>query len=90
MAKRPTLESVELNPRSPILFIQQVPKEVPTEELSSLFSKFTGFKELKRPKLELAFAFYETDTQAFSALQAYQGHQFGAGHDGLLVNFAKN
>jgi U2 small nuclear ribonucleoprotein B'' len=81
--------AVELNPPNKVLFIQHVPKTITAEALTAIFSKFPGFKDVKLPKSELAFAFYETDHQASLALKEYQGWKFSPNDHGLVVNFAK-
>lgn len=87
IAKR--AKEVELNAPNKILFLQQVPVNTSLDQLTSLFSKFPGFKDAKIPKPELAFVFYDTESQAGVALKEYQGWKFSPEDSGLLINFAK-
>ncbi|KAL9684480.1 hypothetical protein QQ045_021920 [Rhodiola kirilowii] len=73
-----------------ILFIQNLPHQTKSEELTFLFEKYPGFKEVRliEAKPGIAFVEFEDDGQSSSAMQGLQGFRITP-QNPLVINFAK-
>ncbi|KAG9443829.1 hypothetical protein H6P81_015169 [Aristolochia fimbriata] len=77
-------------PPNNILFIQNLPHETTPMMLQMLFSRYTGFKEVRmvEAKPGIAFIEYGDEMQATVAMQALQGFQITP-QNPMLVTYAK-
>ncbi|CAM8927359.1 unnamed protein product [Rhodiola kirilowii] len=73
-----------------ILFIQNLPHQTKSKELTFLFEKYPGFKEVRliEAKPGIAFVEFEDDGQSSSAMQGLQGFRITP-QNPLVINFAK-
>eukprot|EP00960_Hanusia_phi_P047239 758314-Hanusia_phi.AAC.4 len=63
----------------PILFLENLPLDITSDDVAAVFSPFPGFKEVRlvpsRPGI--AFVEYESEMQSGMAMARLQGHRFG-------------
>jgi len=71
------------------LFLQGLPATVSGQELSALFARYAGFKEVRTipGRVGLAFVDYDSDAHSAMAMEALQGHKFG--EEVMQISFAK-
>ncbi|CAM8973282.1 hypothetical protein QQ045_028963 [Rhodiola kirilowii] len=73
-----------------ILFIQNLPHQTKSEELTLLFEKYPGFKEVRliEAKPGIAFVEFEDDGQSSAAMEGLQGFRITP-QNVLVINYAK-
>jgi RNA recognition motif-containing protein len=72
-----------------ILFLQNLPSGTDQERLKTLFSKFSGFKEVRLVpgRADIAFVEYDTELEASTAKTSLHGYRLGDKE--IKVTFAK-
>ncbi|KAJ3028039.1 U2 small nuclear ribonucleoprotein B'' [Rhizophlyctis rosea] len=78
------------NPPNHILFIRNLPSDLPPEKVPPLFTQYPGYKEIRLipGNPEIAFVEYETDAQAEVAKNGLDGFKVSSTH-AMVVEFAK-
>jgi RNA recognition motif-containing protein len=73
--------------------VRDVPEEYDIEALEALFSRYTGFREVRTIPLpqfkNCAFVEYEANEGAIQAREALNGRVLGEGAVGLKVTYQK-
>ncbi|KAF9394933.1 hypothetical protein CPC16_009771 [Podila verticillata] len=80
----------EYLPRNSILFLQNLPHDIPEAQLVSLFQQYPGFKEVRTVPGKSGIAFVEYDNEYYSAAAktALAEYQIGPDHK-MKVTFAR-
>ncbi|KAF9429738.1 hypothetical protein BGZ94_009637 [Podila epigama] len=80
----------EYLPRNSILFLQNLPHDLPEAQLVSLFQQYPGFKEVRTVPGKSGIAFVEYDNEYYSAAAktALADYQIGPDHK-MKVTFAR-
>lgn len=81
----------EYLPPNKILFVQNLPDDYDMENLSAIFGRFEGFKEVRMVpgRKGLAFVEYEAETGAISAKESTAGMALGAEAKPVKVTFQR-
>ena len=77
-------------PPNNILFVQNLPHDADSMALTTLFSQFPGFKEVRmiEAKPGIAFVEYGDEMQATLGLQALQNFKVSQTH-AMMISYAK-
>ncbi len=78
------------NPPNSILFLSGLPEETNEAMLAMLFGQLPGFKEVRQVpgRADIAFVEYDSEQQAMTAKDAYQGFRLTPTNQ-MKINFAK-
>lgn len=78
------------NPPNSILFLSGLPEETNEAMLAMLFGQLPGFKEVRQVpgRADIAFVEYDSEQQAATAKDAYQGFRLTPTNQ-MKINFAK-
>lgn len=81
----------EYLPPNKILFVQNLPDEADLDELTELFSSYSGFKEVRLVpgRKGLAFVEYEAEAGAISAKEATAGRAMGEAGKPIKVTYQR-
>ncbi|KAF2473927.1 putative U1 small nuclear ribonucleoprotein [Lindgomyces ingoldianus] len=80
----------EYLPPNKILFLQNIPSDVDADELTIIFERFPGFKEVRSvPMRAIAFAEYDTEQNAITAKEATAGMTIGAEQKQMKVTYQR-
>ncbi|RMZ88870.1 hypothetical protein DV736_g3901, partial [Chaetothyriales sp. CBS 134916] len=81
----------EYLPPNKILFIRDLPESYDADGLTTIFSRFEGFKEVRMVpgRKGIAFVEYEAESGAISAKEATAGMQLGDEGGGIRVTYQR-
>ncbi|ORY16729.1 putative U1 small nuclear ribonucleo protein [Clohesyomyces aquaticus] len=80
----------EFLPPNKILFLQNIPSDIDGDELTTIFERFPGFKEVRSiPSRAIAFAEYDTEQNAITAKEATAGMAIGAEQKQMKVTYQR-
>lgn len=81
----------EYLPPNKILFLRDLPESYDAEALTTIFSRFEGFKEVRMVpgRKGIAFVEYEAEVGAISAKEATAGMQLGEAEKGIRVTYQR-
>jgi RNA recognition motif. (a.k.a. RRM, RBD, or RNP domain) len=81
----------EYLPPNKILFLRDLPESYDADGLSTIFSRFEGFKEVRMVpgRKGIAFVEYEAEAGAISAKEATAGMQLGDEGKGIRVTYQR-
>ncbi|KAF2199545.1 small nuclear ribonucleoprotein U1a [Delitschia confertaspora ATCC 74209] len=81
----------EFVPANKILFVQNIPKDVDTEALTTLFQQFPGFKEVRTVpgRVGIAFVEYEHEDFAIKAKETTANMRLGADQKPIKVTYQR-
>jgi RNA recognition motif. (a.k.a. RRM, RBD, or RNP domain) len=81
----------EYLPPNKILFLRDLPESYDAEGLSTIFSRFEGFREVRMVpgRKGIAFVEYEAEAGAISAKEATAGMQLGDEGKGIRVTYQR-
>ncbi|RMZ76538.1 hypothetical protein DV738_g4929, partial [Chaetothyriales sp. CBS 135597] len=81
----------EYLPPNKILFIRDLPESYDADGLTTIFSRFEGFKEVRMVpgRKGIAFVEYEAESGAISAKEATAGMQLGDAGGGIRVTYQR-
>ncbi|KAL9111042.1 MAG: hypothetical protein Q9227_004475 [Pyrenula ochraceoflavens] len=81
----------EYLPPNKILFLRELPESYDVDSLTTIFSRFEGFREVRMVpgRKGIAFVEYEAETGAISAKEATNGMQIGDDGKGIRVTFQR-
>jgi U2 small nuclear ribonucleoprotein B'' len=73
-----------------ILFLQNIPRDVDADDLTTIFERFAGFKEVRLVSARaVAFAEFETEAHAISAKEATANTPVGAEGKPMKVTYQR-
>jgi RNA recognition motif. (a.k.a. RRM, RBD, or RNP domain) len=81
----------EYLPPNKILFLRDLPESYEADDLSRIFSRFEGFREVRMVpgRRGIAFVEYEAEAGAISAKEATAGMQLGDEGKGIRVTYQR-
>lgn len=81
----------EYLPPNKILFLQNIPDEYGVEELTAIFGRFEGFREVRLVpgRRGIAFVEYEAESGAISAKENTAGMTLGEGGQTIKVTYQR-
>ena len=81
----------EYLPPNKILFLRDLPENYDADGLSTIFSRFEGFREVRMVpgRKGIAFVEYEAEVGAISAKEATAGMQLGDEGKGIRVTYQR-
>ncbi|KAL9624091.1 MAG: hypothetical protein Q9160_001613 [Pyrenula sp. 1 TL-2023] len=81
----------EYLPPNKILFLRDLPETYDVDSLSTIFSRFEGFREVRMVpgRKGIAFVEYEAESGAISAKEATSGMQLGDDGKGIRVTYQR-